>query len=428
MTAVPSPAERLSVWFEGPRRIAVRRGPVPEPRAGEARVRTSVSAISAGTELAAWRGDLDPALPRDETLGAHTGGSFRFPFPYGYASVGRLETLGPDTPAGGAGGGYPGVRLRTPPERVLRAGGRPAPGPGGRPGRARGALPLSRDRGESAPRRGAPDRRAGGGRGAGSARAGPHRAALPVSARRADRRRTAARAPPPVARVRGAGGGHAGRGPGTRAPRVPRRRRVGLRGLRQPVSARCGDPGRDPGRTRDRGFVAGRGKDARRAGWLVPPGADPDCFESGEPPACAGAFLDRRAAPPDRLGPARQRPPRDPGDPTGPLALPTPGRPTPGSTPERRSPRCSPAAARADPVPERSPAPLGDPPSPEPPGSFRSAPVPLRPAQRAKGRWTPGRPAAAFPAEPSGSVLPSRAFWPCSCRPTGDRGSAAAGS
>jgi len=100
VTAVPSPAERLSVWFEGPRRIAVRRGPVPEPGAGEARVRTSVSAISAGTELAAWRGDLDPALPRDETLGAHTGGSFRFPFPYGYASVGRLETLGPDTPAG----------------------------------------------------------------------------------------------------------------------------------------------------------------------------------------------------------------------------------------------------------------------------------------------------------------------------------------
>ena len=100
MTAMPSPAERLSVWFEGPRRIAVRREPVPEPGAGEARVRTSVSAISAGTELAAWRGDLDPALPRDETLGAHTGGSFRFPFPYGYASVGRLETLGPDTPAG----------------------------------------------------------------------------------------------------------------------------------------------------------------------------------------------------------------------------------------------------------------------------------------------------------------------------------------
>lgn len=100
MTGSAAAAERFSVWFEGPRRVAVRRGPVPEPAAGEARVRTSVSAISTGTELAAWRGDLDPALPRDETLGAHAGGSFGFPFPYGYASVGRLETLGPGTPAG----------------------------------------------------------------------------------------------------------------------------------------------------------------------------------------------------------------------------------------------------------------------------------------------------------------------------------------
>ncbi len=99
MTGLPSGAERLSVWFEGPRRAAVRRGPAPEPAAGEARVRTCVSAISTGTELAAWRGDLDPLLPRDETLGAHAGGSFRFPFPYGYASVGRLEALGPGAPA-----------------------------------------------------------------------------------------------------------------------------------------------------------------------------------------------------------------------------------------------------------------------------------------------------------------------------------------
>ena len=99
MSGLPSPEERLSVWFEGPRRVAVRRGPVPEPGSGEARVRTSVSAISTGTELAAWRGDLDPALPRDETLGAHTGGSFRFPFPYGYASVGRVDALGSDAPA-----------------------------------------------------------------------------------------------------------------------------------------------------------------------------------------------------------------------------------------------------------------------------------------------------------------------------------------
>ena len=105
MTGPGPAAERLSVWFEEPRRVGVRRGPAPEPGAGEARVRTSVSAISTGTELAAWRGQLDSALARDETLGAHRGGSFRFPFPYGYASVGRVEALGSDPPGGAPAAG-----------------------------------------------------------------------------------------------------------------------------------------------------------------------------------------------------------------------------------------------------------------------------------------------------------------------------------
>ena len=105
MTGAAPARERLSVWFEGPRRIGVRRGPAPEPGPGEARVRTSVSAISTGTELAAYRGQLDPALVRDETLGAHRGGSFRFPFPYGYASVGRVEAFGSDPPEDAPGAG-----------------------------------------------------------------------------------------------------------------------------------------------------------------------------------------------------------------------------------------------------------------------------------------------------------------------------------
>lgn len=98
MAGSTSSAERFSVWFEGPRRVSVRRDPPPEPESGEARVRTRVSAISTGTELAAYRGTIDPHLSRDETLAAHRGGSFRFPFPYGYASVGRVEALGPHPP------------------------------------------------------------------------------------------------------------------------------------------------------------------------------------------------------------------------------------------------------------------------------------------------------------------------------------------
>ena len=98
MTGSKSAGERLSVWFEGPRQVAVRRDPVPEPAAGEARVSTRISAISAGSEMAAYHGQIDPRLPRDETLGAHREGSFRFPFPYGYASVGRVEALGSEPP------------------------------------------------------------------------------------------------------------------------------------------------------------------------------------------------------------------------------------------------------------------------------------------------------------------------------------------
>ncbi len=82
--------ERLSVWFEAPKTIGVRRDRCPAPGPGEVRVRVRFCAISAGTELAAYRGQLDPDLERDETLGALREGGFRFPFQYGYASVGRV--------------------------------------------------------------------------------------------------------------------------------------------------------------------------------------------------------------------------------------------------------------------------------------------------------------------------------------------------
>ena len=53
-------------------------------------VRTSFSGISAGTEMLAYRGELDPDLPVDETIGA-LGGTFRYPFRYGYSCVGVVE-------------------------------------------------------------------------------------------------------------------------------------------------------------------------------------------------------------------------------------------------------------------------------------------------------------------------------------------------
>jgi 2-desacetyl-2-hydroxyethyl bacteriochlorophyllide A dehydrogenase len=63
---------------------------LPETGPGQTRVRTLYSGISAGTELLAYRGELDPSLPLDESLGA-LHGTFEYPFRYGYSCVGRVE-------------------------------------------------------------------------------------------------------------------------------------------------------------------------------------------------------------------------------------------------------------------------------------------------------------------------------------------------
>ena len=57
-------------------------------------VRTLTSAISAGTELLAFRGQIAPDTVLDESLGAFGGGTFAYPFRYGYASVGEVTGAG----------------------------------------------------------------------------------------------------------------------------------------------------------------------------------------------------------------------------------------------------------------------------------------------------------------------------------------------
>ena len=79
-----------AILFVAPRWVEVRPVPLPALNEGDVLVRTSHSGISAGSELLAYRGDLDPSLPLDETIGA-LGGTFRYPFQYGYSCVGRVE-------------------------------------------------------------------------------------------------------------------------------------------------------------------------------------------------------------------------------------------------------------------------------------------------------------------------------------------------
>ena len=78
-----------AVHFVGPRRVEVREVGLPELSAGRVLVATELSGISGGTELLAYRGEVDPALPLDETLGV-LAGTFAYPFRYGYSAVGRV--------------------------------------------------------------------------------------------------------------------------------------------------------------------------------------------------------------------------------------------------------------------------------------------------------------------------------------------------
>ena len=87
------------VRFVAPYRVEVGEVAVPEPADGELLVRTEVSGISGGTEMLAYRGEVDPRLPRDETLGA-LGGTFAYPFEYGYSAVGTVELSRGTVPEG----------------------------------------------------------------------------------------------------------------------------------------------------------------------------------------------------------------------------------------------------------------------------------------------------------------------------------------
>jgi 2-desacetyl-2-hydroxyethyl bacteriochlorophyllide A dehydrogenase len=79
-----------AVSFAAPRRVELVSVDVPAPGDGQVEVRTLWSGISGGTEMLAYRGQVAPDLPLDDVIGA-LGGTFAFPFRYGYSCVGRVE-------------------------------------------------------------------------------------------------------------------------------------------------------------------------------------------------------------------------------------------------------------------------------------------------------------------------------------------------
>jgi 2-desacetyl-2-hydroxyethyl bacteriochlorophyllide A dehydrogenase len=91
-----------SLWFAAPRAAELRPEDVPPPGPGEVRVRALASAVSAGTEMLVYRGEVPKDLPLDLPTFA---GGYGFPIKYGYALVGRvldagrgIETLSPGDP------------------------------------------------------------------------------------------------------------------------------------------------------------------------------------------------------------------------------------------------------------------------------------------------------------------------------------------
>ena len=90
MTSLP---RAQALWFVAPRSVEVRECELSEPGPGQALVRTVYSGISPGTELLAYRGEIDDTVVLDETLPTLSG-RFSYPFRYGYSCVGRVERGG----------------------------------------------------------------------------------------------------------------------------------------------------------------------------------------------------------------------------------------------------------------------------------------------------------------------------------------------
>ena len=85
--------KRQSLWFEGGEQVSLRDETLDPPGPHEVLVETQVSAISPGTEMLFYRGEIEEGTEVDTVLDGYRG-RLEYPLPYGYASVGRISALG----------------------------------------------------------------------------------------------------------------------------------------------------------------------------------------------------------------------------------------------------------------------------------------------------------------------------------------------
>lgn len=83
--------EARAVWFAAAHTAELRTEKIPPPGPGEVRVKTIASAISHGTEMLVYRGEVPRGLDLDLPTLA---GSYALPIKFGYATVGRVLDAG----------------------------------------------------------------------------------------------------------------------------------------------------------------------------------------------------------------------------------------------------------------------------------------------------------------------------------------------
>src|SRR5262245_30858597 len=81
------------LWFTAPQQVMVREQGLPAPAAVQVLVKVRCSAVSAGTELLVYRGQL-PADGKLDTSIVALQNNTRFPLQYGYACVGDVVQTG----------------------------------------------------------------------------------------------------------------------------------------------------------------------------------------------------------------------------------------------------------------------------------------------------------------------------------------------
>ncbi len=90
--------KRHSLYFTAPYTIELRSEPIPTLSPNQMLVQTIVSAISPGTEMLLYRGQMPMGMAVDESIEALSG-SMQFPLKYGYAAVGKVVEVGTAVPA-----------------------------------------------------------------------------------------------------------------------------------------------------------------------------------------------------------------------------------------------------------------------------------------------------------------------------------------